>query len=49
MSEPALRQTLQQRVAAAILDGAAQLFAREGEQASMNDVAEAAGVVRATG
>ena len=49
MSEPALRQTLQQRVAAAILDGAAQLFAVQGELASMNDVAEAAGVAPATG
>ncbi len=48
MSEPALRQTLQQRVAAAILDGAAQIFAVHGEQASMHDVAEAAGVARAT-
>ena len=48
MSEPAPRQTLQQRVAAAILDGAAQIFAVQGEQASMNDVAEAAGVARAT-
>jgi TetR/AcrR family transcriptional regulator, mexCD-oprJ operon repressor len=48
MSESAPRQTLQQRVSAAILEGAAQLFAIEGEQASMNDVAEAAGVARAT-
>jgi TetR/AcrR family transcriptional regulator, mexCD-oprJ operon repressor len=48
MSQPALRQTLQQRVAAAILDGAAQIFAVQGEQASMNDVAAAAGVARAT-
>ena len=48
MSEAAPRQALQQRVAAAILDGAAQLFADRGEQASMNDVAEAAGVARAT-
>jgi TetR/AcrR family transcriptional repressor of mexCD-oprJ operon len=48
MSEPAIRQTLQQRVAAAILDGAARIFAVQGEQASMNDVAEAAGVARAT-
>jgi TetR/AcrR family transcriptional regulator, mexCD-oprJ operon repressor len=48
MSEPAVRQTLQQRVAAAILDGAAQIFAVHGEQASMNEVAEAAGVARAT-
>jgi TetR/AcrR family transcriptional regulator, mexCD-oprJ operon repressor len=49
MSEPAApRQTLQQRVSAAILDGAAQILAVQGEQASMNDVAEAAGVARAT-
>ena len=48
MSDPAPRQSLQQRVAAAILDGAAQIFALQGEQASMNDVAEAAGVARAT-
>jgi TetR/AcrR family transcriptional repressor of mexCD-oprJ operon len=48
MSEPAPRPALQQRVAAAILDGAAQLFASGGEQASMNEVAEAAGVARAT-
>jgi TetR/AcrR family transcriptional regulator, mexCD-oprJ operon repressor len=48
MSESAPRQTLQQRVSAAILDGAAQIFAIQGEQASMNDVAEAAGVARAT-
>jgi TetR/AcrR family transcriptional regulator, mexCD-oprJ operon repressor len=48
MSEPASRPALQQRVAAAILDGAAQLFASGGEQASMNEVAEAAGVARAT-
>jgi AcrR family transcriptional regulator len=48
MSEQAPRQALQQRVAAAILDGAAQIFALQGAQASMNDVAEAAGVARAT-
>ena len=48
MSESAPRQMLQQRVAAAILDGAARLFAVEGERASMNDVADAAGVARAT-
>lgn len=48
MSDPAPRQALQQRVAAAILEGAAQLFAVRGEQASMNEVAEAAGVARAT-
>src|SRR6188508_1213016 len=48
MSDPAPRQALQQRVAAAILDGAAQIFALQGAQASMNDVAAAAGVARAT-
>jgi TetR/AcrR family transcriptional regulator, mexCD-oprJ operon repressor len=48
MSEAAPRQALQQRVAAAILDGAARIFAAQGEQASMNEVAEAAGVARAT-
>ena len=48
MPEPATRPALQQRVAAAILDGAAELFATGGTQASMNEVAEAAGVARAT-
>ena len=48
MSENVRRQTLQERVSGAILDGAAQIFVREGEQASMNDVATAAGVARAT-
>jgi TetR/AcrR family transcriptional repressor of mexCD-oprJ operon len=48
MSEPAPRPALQQRVAAAILEGAAELFASGAEQASMNEVAEAAGVARAT-
>jgi AcrR family transcriptional regulator len=48
VSEPARRQRLQERVAAAILDGAAQIFAVQGGQASMNDVADAAGVARAT-
>ncbi len=48
MSESVRRQALQQRVAAAILEGAAQIFAVQGEQTSMNDVAEAAGVARAT-
>ena len=43
MSNPAPRQTLQQRVAAAILEGAARTFALQGEQASMNDIAAAAG------
>lgn len=48
MPEAAPRHTLQQRVAAAILEGAAEIFAVQGEQASMNDVAAAAGVARAT-
>jgi TetR/AcrR family transcriptional regulator, mexCD-oprJ operon repressor len=48
MSNPAPRQALQQRVATAILDGAARMFAVEGEQTNMNDVAAAAGVARAT-
>ncbi|MDQ3895081.1 MAG: TetR family transcriptional regulator [Actinomycetota bacterium] len=45
---PAPRQALQQRVAAAILEAAARVFAARGEQASMSDVAAAAGVARAT-
>ncbi len=48
MSEAAPRPSLQQRVVAAILDGATEIFSRQGEQASMSDVAEAAGVARAT-
>ena len=48
MSQSAPRQALQERVAGAILDGAARMFAVEGEQASMNDIAAAAGVARAT-
>jgi TetR/AcrR family transcriptional regulator, mexCD-oprJ operon repressor len=48
MSEPAPRQPLQQRVAATILDGAARILVVPGAQASMNDVAAAAGVARAT-
>ena len=39
---------MQQRVADAILDGAARTFALQGEEASMNDIAAAAGVARAT-
>lgn len=35
-------------VAAAILDGSARIFAEQGEQASMNQIAAAAGVARAT-
>ena len=42
------RQALQERVAAAILEAAARVLAVGGEQASMNDVAAAAGVARAT-
>jgi TetR/AcrR family transcriptional regulator, mexCD-oprJ operon repressor len=48
MSEQAPRHPLQQRVADAILDGAARVLAARGEQASMSDVAAAAGVARAT-
>jgi TetR/AcrR family transcriptional repressor of mexCD-oprJ operon len=42
------RPTLRERVAAAILDAAAEVLAGQGEQASMSDVAAAAGVARAT-
>jgi AcrR family transcriptional regulator len=50
VSAPAVpsRQALKQRVARAILDAAAAEFVRAGEGASMNDVAAAAGVARAT-
>jgi TetR/AcrR family transcriptional regulator, mexCD-oprJ operon repressor len=47
-SNQPVRQPLQQRVAGAILDGAARVFALQGDQANMNDVAAAAGVARAT-
>jgi AcrR family transcriptional regulator len=47
-SEPSPRPVLQQRVVEAILDGAARLIASEGDHASMNEVAVAAGVARAT-
>src|SRR5260370_38785103 len=40
--------TIHNRVAEAILDAAADLLAAGGEPPSMNDVAEAAGVARAT-
>jgi AcrR family transcriptional regulator len=46
-SQPA-RKALPERVAAAILDGAAQTLATQGAAASMTDVAAAAGVARAT-
>jgi TetR/AcrR family transcriptional regulator, mexCD-oprJ operon repressor len=42
------RQALQERVAAAIIAAAARALAEHGEQASMADVARAAGVARAT-
>jgi TetR/AcrR family transcriptional regulator, mexCD-oprJ operon repressor len=45
---PRRRQALQERVAAAIVEAAARVLAVGGEQASMNDVAAAAGVARAT-
>jgi TetR/AcrR family transcriptional regulator, mexCD-oprJ operon repressor len=45
---PRRRQALQERVTAAILEAAARVLATGGEQASMNDVAAAAGVARAT-
>jgi TetR/AcrR family transcriptional regulator, mexCD-oprJ operon repressor len=48
MSDSASRPALQHRVTAAILEGAARSFAVHGEQASMNDIAAAAGVARAT-
>jgi len=48
MPSPSGRQALQQRVAAAVLDGAARALASLGPAASMNDVAAAAGVARAT-
>jgi TetR/AcrR family transcriptional regulator, mexCD-oprJ operon repressor len=48
MSTSSAGQTLHQRVAGAILDGAARTLAIQGPAASMNDVAAAAGVARAT-
>jgi TetR/AcrR family transcriptional repressor of mexCD-oprJ operon len=48
VSSPPLKPTLQQRVSSAILEAAAQVLAQRGDQASMGDVAEAAGVARAT-
>jgi AcrR family transcriptional regulator len=42
------RTAIQERVAEAILDAAADLLAEGGEQPSMSDVAQAAGVARAT-
>ena len=48
MSSPAQRPALRERVSAAILEAAAGVLAERGEQASMSDVAAAAGVARAT-
>ncbi|MDP8909899.1 MAG: TetR family transcriptional regulator [Chloroflexota bacterium] len=48
MTTPAPRPALQQRVAGAVLDGAARVLASDGPAASMSDVAAAAGVARAT-
>jgi TetR/AcrR family transcriptional repressor of mexCD-oprJ operon len=48
VSQPAPRPALRERVAAAIVDAAAAALAHQGEQASMSDVAAAAGVARAT-
>src|ERR671932_1037430 len=48
LQPPRRRQALQERVAAAILEAAARVLAAGGEQASMNDVAAAAGIARAT-
>jgi TetR/AcrR family transcriptional regulator, mexCD-oprJ operon repressor len=48
LPSPSRRQALQERVAAAILEAAARVLALRGEHASMNDVAAAAGIARAT-
>ena len=48
MSTSPAGQPLQQRVATAILEGAARTLATQGPAASMSDVAAAAGVARAT-
>jgi TetR/AcrR family transcriptional regulator, mexCD-oprJ operon repressor len=48
MSSMASRTVIQERVTEAILDVAADLLARNGEPPSMADIAEAAGVARAT-
>jgi TetR/AcrR family transcriptional repressor of mexCD-oprJ operon len=47
-SGAAPRQALQERVATTILEAAAHVLVARGEQASMSDVAAAAGVARAT-
>src|SRR4051812_48761421 len=48
MSQRPARLALQQRVASAIVEAAARGLAARGERASMHDVAEAAGLARAT-
>jgi TetR/AcrR family transcriptional regulator, mexCD-oprJ operon repressor len=48
VSKPAPRPALRERVATAIVEAAAAVLADQGEQASMSDVAGAAGVARAT-
>jgi TetR/AcrR family transcriptional regulator, mexCD-oprJ operon repressor len=48
MSQAQPRPSLRERVKAAILEAAAEVLATRGEQASMGDVAAAAGVARAT-
>jgi TetR/AcrR family transcriptional regulator, mexCD-oprJ operon repressor len=48
VSDRAPRAALQERVAGAILDGAARVLAVRGAETSMSDVAAAAGVARAT-
>jgi TetR/AcrR family transcriptional repressor of mexCD-oprJ operon len=48
VSQQAPRPALRERVATAILEAAAAVLAEQGEQASMSDVAAAAGVARAT-
>jgi TetR/AcrR family transcriptional regulator, mexCD-oprJ operon repressor len=48
MATDPVRQGMQQRVATAVLEGAARTLAAQGSAASMSDVAAAAGVARAT-
>jgi TetR/AcrR family transcriptional regulator, mexCD-oprJ operon repressor len=48
MSSPAARSGLRERVASAIVEAAAAVFAERGDAASMSDVAHAASVARAT-
>jgi TetR/AcrR family transcriptional regulator, mexCD-oprJ operon repressor len=48
VSSPGPRPALRERVATAIVEAAASVLADQGDQASMSDVASAAGVARAT-